>query len=364
MRRFILLLAVASLSLPAYSQLKKADVFELEDPGSTSIIVLPDPQSYIKFDYNQGIFDLMVSWIKENRRNLNIMTVLCTGDLVDQNSCVVPPYPRFGNLPSNEQWEAVSRIFGRLDNVLPYVICTGNHDYGYTRSESPITEYPKLFTISRNEKNRERIVSTCFNRLGEMTLENSAYEYHDGVLGDVLIVATEYSPRKEVLDWAHELCMKEEYKDHFVIFLTHSYLKAGMQADRTGNETYKMLLETQKENGGQFIWNNLIKDTPNIRLVICGHIASPSKDMQTGNGWRVDRNAAGKEVYQMMFNMQGIDGAMSGNGGDGWLRILEFKPDGKTVNVHTYSPLFGISDVTKEHAREKSPCNDFTFTIK
>ena len=86
--------------------------------------------------------------------------------------------------------------------------------------------------------------------------------------------------------------------------------------------------------------------------------------MQTGNGWRIDKNSAGKEVYQMMFNMQGIDGAMSGNGGDGWLRILEFKPDGKTVKVHTYSPLFGISDVTKEFAREKSPCNNFSFEIK
>ena len=145
-----MILAVVALSLPAFAQLKKADTFELEDPASTSIIVIPDPQNYIKYDYNQGIFDLMVSWIKENRGNLNVMTVLCTGDLVDQNSCVVPPHPRFGNLPSNEQWEAVSRIFGRLDNVLPYVICTGNHDYGYTRSESPITEYPRFFTISRN----------------------------------------------------------------------------------------------------------------------------------------------------------------------------------------------------------------------
>ena len=86
--------------------------------------------------------------------------------------------------------------------------------------------------------------------------------------------------------------------------------------------------------------------------------------MRTGNGFRVSKNDAGKEVTQMMFNMQGIDGAMSGNGGDGWLRLLEFKPDGKTVKVHTYSPLFGFSDLTKQFAREKSPCNDFSFTIK
>ena len=167
---------------------------------------------------------------QKNRKNLNVMTVLCTGDLVDQNSCIAPPFPRFGNLPSEEQWEGVSRIFSRLDNVLPYVISPGNHDYGYTRSESPITEYPRFLPISRNEKNRERLVATTFNRLGVMTLENSAYEYHDPVLGNVLIVTTEYAPRKEVLDWVHELCMRDEYKDWFVIFMTHSYLGAGMPA--------------------------------------------------------------------------------------------------------------------------------------
>jgi len=39
-----------------------------------------------------------------------------------------------------------------------------------------------------------------------------------------------------------------------------------------------------------------------------------------------------------------------GNGGDGWLRILEFMPDGKTIKVKTYSPFFGISPTTEKYA--------------
>lgn len=33
----------------------------LTDPGSFSMIVLPDPQSYVKFDYNQPLFELMTA---------------------------------------------------------------------------------------------------------------------------------------------------------------------------------------------------------------------------------------------------------------------------------------------------------------
>jgi len=365
MKRLVIVSALLLASLVSSAQLKIADTLKLENPASRTIAILPDLQNYVKYDYNQGALDMMMTWMVRNRKDLNIMAVLCTGDLVDQNECQVPPHPRFANQPSDLQWKSVSRLFERLDNVLPYVICPGNHDYGYTRSETPDTHYPDYFTASRNMKNREVLVSTYFNRLGKMTLENSAYEFHDEVWGDILIVTTEYAPRKVVLDWARELCLSDRFKNHLVIFMTHSYILNGNPAKFVKNEKYKMLAQQDGgENGGEFIWNNLIRNTPNIRLVICGHIAAPNKDMETANGWRVDRNDSGKEVYQMMFDMQGIDGAMSGNGGDGWIRVLELKPDGKTVKAHTYSPLFGFSDVTKQFAREKSPCNDFTFVIE
>lgn len=363
MKKTVIIAALLLAAVPSFAQLKIADTLKLENPASRTIAILPDVQNYVKYDYNQGALDLMMTWLVRCRKDLNLMTVLCTGDLVDQNECQVPPHPRFGNLTSEQQWESVSRIFGRLDGVLPYVICPGNHDYGYTRSETPNTNYPKYFTASRNPRNREVLVSTYFNRLGMMTLENSAYEFHDSAWGDILVIASEYAPRKCVLDWAHELCTSERFKNHLAIFLTHSYILSGNPAGYVRNEKYKML-EEQGENGGEFIWNNLVRNTPNLRFVICGHIAAGKKDMTTANGWRVDKNDFGQEVCQMMFDMQGIDGAMSGNGGDGWLRILELKPDGKTVKVHTYSPIFGFSDVTKQFAREKSPCNDFTFQIE
>ncbi|MGI6677907.1 MAG: hypothetical protein ACOX2Q_02180 [Dehalobacterium sp.] len=66
----------------------------------------------------------------------------------------------------------------------------------------------------------------------------------------------------------------------------------------------------------------------------------------------------------MMFNAQALGGGWHGNGGDGWLRILEFMPDGKTIKVKTYSPLFGISPKTREHARRKEAFDEFDIIIE
>ena len=66
----------------------------------------------------------------------------------------------------------------------------------------------------------------------------------------------------------------------------------------------------------------------------------------------------------MMFNVQTLGGGWEGNGGDGWLRILEFLPDGKTVKVRTYSPLFGISNLTKHLAHRTGPYDRFDFVIE
>ena len=80
--------------------------------------------------------------------------------------------------------------------------------------------------------------------------------------------------------------------------------------------------------------------------------------------YRVDKNSAGKDVSQMTFNVQYVGGGPEGNGGDGWLRILEFMPDGKTIKVRTYSPLFGISKLTKHLAHRTAPYDQFDIILE
>ena len=96
---------------------------------------------------------------------------------------------------------------------------------------------------------------------------------------------------------------------------------------------------------------------------LCGHTGIPG-DYENSVAYREDNNSAGKSVAQMMFNVQILGGGWEGNGGDGWLRILEFMPDGQTIKVRTYSPLFGISPTTRQFAYRTGKCDQFDIVVK
>jgi len=356
MKKAFLLFCAAAGIISASAQ-DRADRQSLENDKSFSMIVLGDPQGYTKYDINQPLFELCTAWIADNIANLNIKAVLCTGDLVEQNENITMNR-RMLNQTSQEMWESASRSFSRLDNKVPYIISCGNHDYGYRSSECGITHFPEYFPFSRNSTWRDCLVADFPNRNGTVSLENAAFAFEQPAWGKILVITSEFAPRDEVLEWARKLAAKPEYADHKVIFLTHSYL-CQRTAEYTDNEGYKI----SPRNWGKQIWEKLIYPSSNIRLVVCGHTGEPG-DFEDAVAYRCDKNAAGKDVHQMMFNVQISGGGWEGNGGDGWLRILEFMPDGKTIGVRTYSPLFGISPSTRHLARRTGECDQFRMVIE
>ena len=132
---------------------------QLSDKHSFSMILLPDPQSYNKFDANQPLFELQTAWIANSIEPLNIKGVLCTGDLVEQNEIRIPDGIN-GNQTSEEQWQAASRAFERLDDKISYVVCTGNHDYGYEKAENRLCHLPDYFPSERNSCWKKSLVET------------------------------------------------------------------------------------------------------------------------------------------------------------------------------------------------------------
>lgn len=329
----------------------------LEDPGSFSLIVLGDPQSYVKFDFNQPIFELLTAWTAAQKESLKVKTVLCTGDLVEQNNLLTADggvhHPgKNGNQPSTKQWESVSRAFKRLDHIYPYIVTTGNHDYGYESAENRDSRFPEYFDPSRNPLWERSLVATAPNAFGKHTLENAAYEFQDTNWGRLLIVVLEFSPRDEAIEWAQKLAASEKYMDHKVILLTHSFLRKNGEV--IDSSTYKV----SPSNHASQVLERLVKPSKNIKLIVCGH----SGDPKTMSAFRTENNIDGKPVHIMMFNPQAISG-WNGNGGDGWLRILEFKPDGKTVKARTYSPLFAASQRTADLSWNREPPNEFQFVF-
>lgn len=356
MKTILTAVAILTAALCTSAQ-HRADQQHLQNPESFSMILLGDPQGYIKYDINQPLFELQTAWIADNIDNLNIKAVLCTGDLVEQNDNIVRNRNML-NQTSREMWQEVSRSFGRLDNKVPYIICTGNHEYGYRHSENGNTNFPEYFPVERNKAWYDCIVAVHPNRSGIESLENAAFEFQTPEWGKILVVCNEFAPRDEVLEWTATLINQDRFKKHKVIYMTHSLLEE-RTAKYTDNENYAIT----PRNWGQQVWDKLLQPSHNIVLAICGHTGHPG-DFEDSVAYRVDDNADGKKLHQMMFNVQVLGGGWEGNGGDGWLRILEFKPDGKTISVSTYSPLFGISDATKHLAHRTGKCDHFDILLE
>ncbi|MBQ2012447.1 MAG: serine/threonine protein phosphatase, partial [Bacteroidaceae bacterium] len=87
MRKTILTALAFTAVLGGQAQ-HRADQQQLDNPESFSMIVLGDPQGYMKYDINQPLFELCTAWIADNVDHLNIKSVLCTGDLVETNECI------------------------------------------------------------------------------------------------------------------------------------------------------------------------------------------------------------------------------------------------------------------------------------
>ena len=100
-------------------------------------------------------------------------------------------------------------------------------------------------------------------------------------------------------------------------------------------------------NDGEELWQKLIRKHRNVMIVISGHVRTGGP---TGS-YLASEGDYGNIVHQMMTCYQKLP-----RGGLGYMRTLEFLPDGKTVQVRTFSP-------SKKTTRT-SELEDFTFKLQ
>ena len=80
---------------------------KLSHPDSWTMVVVPDVQAYTERACNNGILDIMNTWIVSNLAPLRIRQVLFTGDLVfrnDQRNLT----PTVDSYLGQKQWKAFS----------------------------------------------------------------------------------------------------------------------------------------------------------------------------------------------------------------------------------------------------------------
>src|SRR5690606_125811 len=80
------------------------------------------------------------------------------------------------------------------------------------------------------------------------------------------------------------------------------------------------------------IWRKLVSVHPNVFMVISGHT---TPDLPVIPYRVAERGPGLQPAYELLFDYQNQD-----NGGNGWLGLLTFLPDG-TLDVTLYSPYLG-----------------------
>lgn len=275
--------------------------------GSWTLVVMPDTQYYS--EYYPATLTSQTQWAVHNVASRNIPFVLTEGDITDDNTAV--------------QWTNVKSSFSLLDGVIPYAIVLGNHDYygSSAHDTSPAnTFFPPALVKS----------SPAYGGVYERNKLDNAYYLFSAGGRDWLVLSLEFGARDGAISWANKVL--DMYPRRSVIISTHAYLfYDGTRYDYNGD--VKQIWAPYDfigvgANDGEQIWQKLIVKHKNVAFVFCGHVLAAGAARLTSIG------AAGNKVHQILANYQ-----MRAQGGEGYMRLVEFLPDGKTVQVKTYSPL-------------------------
>jgi hypothetical protein len=283
-------------------------------PGSWSLVLLPDTQHYC--EGHPGMFTLQTHWIARNKDKYNIRYVLGLGDITNRNT--------------KREWQYAREAIDEIDGKVPYVLAPGNHDYtpgaDVISGKTFLNEY---FPLSKCQT-----WPTFGGAMKEGKTNNTYHLFSAGGV-DWIIIALEWAPRDATVKWANEVLAK--YPERKAILVTHAYLysdstrydhaKKG-KSQKWNPHDCAVLKKANNINDGEELWQKLVRKN-NFAMTFNGHV------LNSGVGFLASKNDRGKTVYQMLVNYQ-----FRKFGGEGYLRILEFLPDGKTVHVRSYSPLY------------------------
>jgi hypothetical protein len=274
-------------------------------PGTDSdftLIWLPDTQHYTDDPAHEPNFFAQTQWIVDNRIALNIPFVTHSGDCVQNGN----------NFGDDSEWLVADAAMGLLEDPvttllsdgIPFGLAPGDQDQVDTGggSTGPTASFNKFFGVSRFQGR-----GYYGGHFG--TLNDNNFELFSASGYDFIIVHLGYDRfDAEVLNWADNLL--QTYSNRRAIVVTHYLIDSGNPGSFSSQ--------------GQDIYDSL-KGNPNLFLMLGGHKSEEGRREDTFNG---------NTVYSLLANYQSRS-----NGGNGWLRIMEFSPANNEIRIKTYSPV-------------------------
>ncbi|MCB1279123.1 metallophosphoesterase [Prosthecobacter sp.] len=280
-------------------------------PGGFTIAILPDTQFYAQL--HPEIFHRQTQWLADNATKYGIRFAIQVGDVTETSA--------------DAEWTVARDAFKRLDGKVPWASAPGNHDYGGKLQINthrtpfsvwlPLPMFRAMPTFGGSYDEEQRKVDN---------------HWHQFEAGDRkwLVIGLEFAPRADVLRWTNDVIAA--HPKHGVILFTHAYL------DPRTNERIKLSASMGKAKADEpapaekpdttqpeDLWQ-MASQHANVVMILSGHACYTNHRTSTAK--------TGQTVQEMVVDYQ-----KDVNGGNGWLRLLQVLPDGKTVRCQDYSPL-------------------------
>lgn len=272
-------------------------------PGDFAMVALPDTQMYTAGV--QGgrpeMFTAQVDWIISNRVSRNIVYVTTEGDISNDGGKIAAQWHR----ATNALYRLEDPVRTGLPDGLPYSAVVGNHDtyYGGTA----------LFNTFFGA---DHFAGHSYYGGHYGTNNDSHYDLLRAGGQDFIVLALTMAAGSDsnLLAWANAVLHSNVNRRAIVV--THSLLNPA---------PWPQPAAWTKEGPAIF---TALTNNPNLFLMLCGH--------RHGEGRRHEAVGSGRAIDVVLADYQDYP-----NGGDGFLRLLEFSPTRGTIRVKTFSPWTG-----------------------
>jgi hypothetical protein len=286
--------------------------------GDFAIAVLPDTQMYTAA-IKGGKPEMLVAqaeWILSNRVSRNIVYVTTEGDISNDGNQFAAEWLR----ATNALYRLEDPVRTSLPDGLPWSAVVGNHD---TRAGGTILFNTFLGT--------NHFAGRSYYGGHYGANNDSHYDLFSAGGQDFIVLALTMGAgnNTNLMHWANEVLHANTNRHAIVV--THSLLSpaAWPHPARWTGEGLQIF--------------PALTNNPNLFLMLCGH--------RHGEGRRHEVLANGQCVDVVLSDYQNYT-----NGGNGFMRLMEFSPRNQTIRVKTFSPW------TKQWTTNTDGCFSLAWT--
>lgn len=252
--------------------------------GTFSIAVIPDTQTEV-VARNDTRFVNRAQWLADNKDNLGLAYAIHTGDVTN-----------WGWL-DQYQFDVAKRGMSILGNAgVPYAVASGNHDTAVVgHNDVPGSRGYGGGAYVNNPECLETLKDACRSwkliRDTDEFNQNFPLSSFQGVGGAFeagksdnfwttfeaggaswLVLTLELYPRPEAVAWGAKVV--RDHPTHNVILNTHGFMDSGNGIEWS-NGGYG-------NSSGRYLWDNLVKLYPNVKMTFSGHTGSAGSRVDTG----------------------------------------------------------------------------------